>query len=242
MTVHEPDSDAAAYVTGTMTPEERERFEAHLLTCETCWREVRLDREGRALAGSAREAAPAELRESVRAAVLAAAPDRTVSPPTTPFRRRRDRLRGLAAVAAVFALLVAGIVAHGASAPSTIDTAMTAYALAQIEAHHEPMPAPDLGTLGLAHTGATHMQLGAMDVEAFAYRTDAGARMTVFLADQPFPMPPGATATLDGWDMSHDEMHLMTGDGSKPFLAISTDMALLTSLQHGLDLGMVQFA
>jgi hypothetical protein len=55
-------------------------------------------------------------------------------------------------------------------------------------------------------------------------------------------MPPGATPTLDGWDMSHDEMHLMTGDGSKPFLAISSDMALLTALQHGLDLGMVQLA
>ena len=86
------------------------------------------------------------------------------------------------------------------------------------------------------------MQLGAMDVQAFAYRADTGARMTVFVADQPFPMPPGASPTLDGWDMSHDDMHLMTGDGSKPFLAISTDMALLTSLQHGLDLGMVQLA
>jgi hypothetical protein len=241
MTVHEPDRDAAAYVTGTMTLDERERFEAHLLTCETCWREVRLDREGRALAGSAREAAPAELRESVRAAVLAATPDRAVSS-TTRLRRRRDRLRGLAAVAAVFALLGAGIVAHGASAPSTIDAAMTAYAQSQIEAHHEPMPAPDLGALGMARTGTTHIQLGAMNVDAFAYRTDAGARMTLFVADEPFPMPPGATPTLDGWDMSHDDMHLMTGGGSKQFLAISSDMALLTSLQHGLDLGMVQLA
>lgn len=241
MTAHEPERDAAAYVTGTMTPDERERFEAHLLTCETCWREVRLDREGRMLAESARETAPAELRESVRAAVLAAAPDRAVSPPTT-LRRRHDRLRGLAAVAALLALVVAGTVAHRVSSPSTIDAAMTAYTQSQIEAHHEPMPAPDLGTLGMDRTGATHMQLGAMDVEAFAYRTDAGARMTLFVADEPFPMPPGATPTPVGWDMSHDEMHLMTGDGSKPFLAISSDMALLTSLQHGLDLGMVQLA
>lgn len=241
MTAHEPDRDAAAYVTGTMTPDERERFEAHLLTCETCWGEVRLDREGRALAESARETAPAELRESVRAAVLAAAPDRAASPPI-PLRRRRDRLRVLAAVAAVFALLVAGIVAHSAFPPTTIDAAMTAYAQSQVEAHHEPMPAPDLGALGMARIGATHMQIGAMDVEAFAYRTDAGSRMTLFVADQPFPMPSGATPTLNGWDMSHDEMHLMTGDGSNPFLAISSDMALLTSLQHGLDLGMVQLA
>jgi hypothetical protein len=241
MTVHEPERNAAAYVTGTMTPEERERFEEHLLTCETCWREVSLDRQGRTLAESAREAAPAELREGVRAAVLAAASDRTASP-TIVSHRRLDRFRGLVAVAAVFALLVAGAFARSASPPSTVDAAMTAYTQSQIEAHHEPMPAPDLDTLGMARTGATHMELGATDVEAFAYRTDTGARMTVFLADQPFPMPPGATPTLDGWDMSHDDMHLMTGDGSKPFLAISSDMALLTSLQHGLDLGMVQLA
>ena len=238
---HDPDRAAAAYVTGTMAPDERERFEEHLLTCETCWREVSLDRQGRTLAESAREAAPADLREGVRVAVLAAASDRTASPSIMPHRRL-DRYRGLAAVAAVFALLVAGALARSASPPSTIDAAMTAYTQSQIEAHHEPMPAPDLGTLGMARTGATHMQLGAMDVQAFAYRTGAGARMTVFLADQPFPMPPGATPTLDGWDLSHDDMHLMTGDGSKPFLAISTDMALLTSLQHGLDLGMVQLA
>lgn len=142
----------------------------------------------------------------------------------------------------MLALLVAGTLARSASSPSTIDAAMTAYAQSQIEAHHETMPAPDLGPLGMAGTGATHTQLGAMDVEAFSYRTDTGDRMTVFLADRPFPMPPGATPTLDGWDMSHDEMHLMTGDGSKPFLAISSDMALLTALQHGLDLGMVQLA
>jgi hypothetical protein len=241
MTVHEPERDAAAYVTGTMTPGERERFEEHLLTCETCWREVRLDREGRMLAESARVAAPAGLREGVRAAVLAAASDRTASPSIL-RHRRLDRYRGLAAVAAVFALLVAGTLARTASSPSAVDAAMTAYAQAQIELHHEPMPAPDLGTIGMARTGATHMQLGAMDVAAFAYQTDTGARMTVFLGDQPFPMPPGATPTLDGWDMSHDDMHLMTGDGSKPFLAISTDMAVLTSFQHGLDLGMVSLA
>jgi len=241
MTAHQPDHDAAAYVTGTMTPSERERFEAHLLTCETCWREVGLDREGRRLAESARETAPAALRESVRAAVLAAASDRPASPPT-PIRRRQDRLRVLAAVAAVFALLVAGVVARSTSSLSTIDAAMTAYAQSQIEAHHEPMPAPDLGPLGMARVGATHMQLGTMDVEAFAYRTDTGSRLTLFMADEPFPMPPDATPTTDGWDMAHDDMHLMTGDGSKPFLAISSDMGLLISLQQEVDLGKVQLA
>ena len=241
MSAHEPDRDAAAYVTGTMTLDERERYEAHLLTCETCWREVQLDREGRALAESAREAAPAALRETVRAAVVAIAPDRVR--PTVPGRhRRRDRLRGFAAVAAMFALVVAGAFAHSVSHPSEIDAAMTAYAQAQIEQHHEPMPAPDLGILGMARVGATHMQLGTIDVEAFAYRTDAGSRLTLFMADESFAMPPGATSTTDGWDLSHGDMHLMTGDGSRPFLAISSDMGLLTSLQQGINLGKIQLA
>ena len=48
----------------------------------------------------------------------------------------------------MFALVVAGAFAHSVSQPSEIDAAMTAYAQAQIEQHHEPMPAPDLGILG----------------------------------------------------------------------------------------------
>jgi anti-sigma factor RsiW len=66
---HEPDVDAAAYVSGIMQRRERRRFERHLLTCEMCWREVRLDHEGRRLAELGRGAAPAGLREAVRAAV-----------------------------------------------------------------------------------------------------------------------------------------------------------------------------
>ena len=94
----------------------------------------------------------------------------------------------------------------------------------------------------MARVGATHMQLGTIDVEAFAYRTDAGSRLTLFMADESFGMPPGATSTTDGWDLSHGDMHLMTGDGSRPFLAISSDMGLLTSLQRGINLGKIQLA
>ena len=240
MTAHDPDRDAAAYVTGTMAPEERDRFEAHLLTCETCWREVRLDREGRALAESARETAPAALRESVRAVVVAAASQPTGS--AFAQRDRRGLLRGLAAVAAVFALVVAGTLARTAVQASVIDAAMVAYEQAQVEAHHEALPAPDLQPLGVAPIGATHMQLGDMNVEAFAYRSVGGSRLTLFMADESFPIPPGATIATEGWHLSHGDMRLMTGDGSKPFLAITSDPQLLTSLQQGLDSGSIQLA
>src|SRR5919198_1446785 len=61
--------EIAAYVTGELNSRRRRRFEAHLLQCETCWREVRLAREGRRVAESLRELAPPQLREDVRAAV-----------------------------------------------------------------------------------------------------------------------------------------------------------------------------
>ena len=66
---HHPEREVAAYVSGEMSPKDLRRFEAHLLECELCWQEVQLNREGRRLAESSREPAPASLREDVRAAV-----------------------------------------------------------------------------------------------------------------------------------------------------------------------------
>jgi anti-sigma factor RsiW len=77
---HDPERNAAEYVSGELRRRARRWFEAHLLDCEDCWREVLLGRAGRRVAESARELAPAELREDVRTAVLLS--DR-------PRRRRR---------------------------------------------------------------------------------------------------------------------------------------------------------
>jgi hypothetical protein len=49
----------------------RRRFEAHLLACEPCWQEVVLGRRGRQLAETARDLAPPQLREDIRAAAIA---------------------------------------------------------------------------------------------------------------------------------------------------------------------------
>lgn len=70
---HDPERDAAAYVTGELPRRARRWFEAHLLRCEDCWREVLLGRLGRRVAEEAREQAPARLRERVRATVQLAA-------------------------------------------------------------------------------------------------------------------------------------------------------------------------
>jgi anti-sigma factor RsiW len=66
---HDPERNAAEYVTGELPRRARRWFEAHLLHCEDCWREVLLGRLGRRVAEEAREQAPADLRDRVRATV-----------------------------------------------------------------------------------------------------------------------------------------------------------------------------
>jgi anti-sigma factor RsiW len=66
---HDPERNAAEYVTGELSRRATRWFEAHLLHCEDCWREVLLGRRGRRVAEEAREPAPAGLRDRVRAAV-----------------------------------------------------------------------------------------------------------------------------------------------------------------------------
>jgi anti-sigma factor RsiW len=66
---HDPERNAAEYVSGELSRRARRWFEAHLLRCEDCWREVLLGRVGQRVAEEAREQAPAQLRDRVRAAV-----------------------------------------------------------------------------------------------------------------------------------------------------------------------------
>lgn len=66
---HDRERNAAEYVTGELPRRARRWFEAHLLHCEDCWREVLFGRLGRRIAEEAREQAPADLRDRVRARV-----------------------------------------------------------------------------------------------------------------------------------------------------------------------------
>ncbi len=66
---HDPERNAAEYVTGELSRRATRWFEAHLLRCEDCWREVLLGRLGRRVAEEGREQASAGLRDRVRAAV-----------------------------------------------------------------------------------------------------------------------------------------------------------------------------
>jgi hypothetical protein len=66
---HDPERNAAEYVSGELQRGAVRWFEAHLLDCEDCWREVLLGRIGRSAAEDAREVVPVGLRDRVRATV-----------------------------------------------------------------------------------------------------------------------------------------------------------------------------
>ena len=77
---HDPERNAE-YVTGELSRRATRWFEAHLLHCEDCWREVLFGRLGRRVAEEAREQAPAGLRDRVRAAVQFSAEGGQADPP-----------------------------------------------------------------------------------------------------------------------------------------------------------------
>lgn len=66
---HEPERDAALFVSDELRRRDRERFERHLLDCDDCWGEVQAGRDGRAIAERASVVAPGRLRDHVRAAI-----------------------------------------------------------------------------------------------------------------------------------------------------------------------------
>jgi hypothetical protein len=70
---HDPERNAAEYVSGELSRRARRWFERHILECEDCWREVLLGRFGRRVAEDGREPVPAGLRDRVRAAVALSA-------------------------------------------------------------------------------------------------------------------------------------------------------------------------
>jgi len=66
---HDSETAAADYLGGGLHPQAVRAFERHLLGCEQCWQEVEAGRTGRRLAESARQVAPLELREQLRAVI-----------------------------------------------------------------------------------------------------------------------------------------------------------------------------
>jgi hypothetical protein len=169
---HDPEQLAAAYLSG-MRSRACRRFEDHLLACEPCWQEVSLARRGRQLAETARDAAPAQLREDIRAAVTVAA--------TNPAPSPRPLRRSLAAVAIAVAVLAGTAVSvrpwpysrpASAAPAAVIAAAVTSYRDGRLPGTAVPAePAPNLTPLHLRLAGAAAGRLDGVAVTMFAYST-----------------------------------------------------------------------
>lgn len=223
---HDAERDAAAYLGGVMRARTRRRFEGHLVDCEDCWREVNDARIGRSIAESARELAPQNLREMVRAAVAA-----------VPQRRRRLRLPILGASLAV-ALLAAGVFAVSMDhQPAPIVRAVADFHEVRMPGAAAPsVAAPDLSGIDLTLTSATAGDLDGVVVDAYTYRDPNGRRLLLYLSDTEFPLAAGARRSVaDGpWRASIDDLELLCSDEPHSLLALSDDPALLGDLATAL--------
>lgn len=228
---HDAEQLAANYLT-SMRPRARHRFEAHLLACESCWQEVILARRGRQLAETARDVAPAQLREDIRAAVAAAQP--TASP--------RSVWRGVAAAAMILTVLAgtAALVrpwshsrpaAASAAPPPVIAAAVTSYRDGQLPGTAVPADsAPDLSALHLRLAAAATGQLHGVAVTMFAYIAPSGARLIILRSSQPFPEATEARElgrTEGAWTLRSSGVTIICARHTHAMLLLGSDAALV---------------
>jgi len=245
---HRPDRDACRYLGGTLTSAERDRFDAHLLTCRTCWVQVQQARAGRAAVEGVREVAPAHLRERVRALVDA----ESASGPAV--RRRRlpgravhgRRVPGRAAAAAVLvAAAVSGVLVLHLDGPdeASVEQAVADYAARELPGTQMPeVAAPDLSALRLQAVAAGAGSYASLPVDAYAYTDPSGRRVALYLSEAPFPEPADAQplAAPGGPWMAHEAgaavLCAMPADGrpATSILIVGQDDALVTAAARAL--------
>jgi hypothetical protein len=213
---HDPEKAAASYLFGEMRGRRRARFEAHIVECEDCWKEVQLGRSGRWVAESGRELASQEIREQVRAVIAA-----------TPLPERRWRLRWGMTVLVLMALTVAGLTyltLESRDQPPVIDAVLGDYRdpIASGEAVEAKLP-PRLGDLNYQRSYAG--RLGGLEVVVHAYRDPAGHRVVVYQADEAFPVADGAEHGGDErtWSAAADGAVLFCADHPVPSLVVGDD-------------------
>ncbi len=218
---HDSETAAADYLGGGLRPRAVRAFERHLLSCEPCWQEVDEGRAGRRLAESARQIAPPELREQLRALIaseVSADTSRagrfTSGDPLRPSRRRPDqrswgRLAALRAghltwITAGGGLALAGLALLAVIAapsgpsgsprqPAAISAAVADFRALRLPGTEVPRTAaPDLSQVRLHPMGAAAGVVEGRAVTAYAYRDSAGRDLLIYLSQEPFPTAPGA--------------------------------------------------
>jgi len=232
---HDPERAAAEYVTGEQRRRTRRRFEEHLLSCEDCWREVWLGREGRRLAERTRELAPPHIRDDVRGTIQLAAG-------SAPRRIRIGRVGVLSLTGAVLlvgALVTSSLRSSGPGEPTPIADAAAAYRSGLTVQGGTSHPAPDLGREGFFLDVSGRSQLGDMAVDSFLYRSPTGGTVLLFFGSEPFPAAAGAThrsGSFHGWTASVGGVSLACGDAPQSYLLVGPDPTTLSQIEatlHG---------
>ncbi|MGH2685772.1 MAG: zf-HC2 domain-containing protein [Actinomycetota bacterium] len=216
MKKHDPETSAASYLAGVTSRRARRRFEAHILECEDCWREVRLGTSGRRVAESGRELAPQPLRERVRAAVSIA------SGPRIPWRRRLG-LTALVALA-ISAATVAGFQLVGPEQPAVIQTLIGHFNGRAPGGEPATPTLPErLGDLELV--AAERVPVDGKPIDAHRYRDPAGHEVVVYRGSLTFPMAVGARREGTVWEADAEGTILFCAEHPAPSLLAGDDRA-----------------
>lgn len=253
---HDPESEVIAYLAGGMGAEQRAAFSDHLVDCERCWQELQAVQHGRRLAEGSREVASVEMRDRVRALVLAeeraqqAPPRRLLSVGGRRGARRRigddrpwptsRRLALASAVAVVPVLLVVelgmsrgGVARHGVGAadPRALVAAVADYRGHVLPGRELPTTgAPDLSRLKLLPVGGAGGDYDGLAVDGYAYQDSAGRRLVVYLSKQPFPTAVGARRLQgpDGpWTAQRADVTILCARAPHALLVVAQDGKLV---------------
>lgn len=240
---HDPELDAAAFLSGEHDDQQRAAFNAHLISCDECWAEVHAAQRGRQLAESARTVAPSELRERIRAIVDAEGTDSAADPRGQASRRLPVRRVLIAAAAAATVAVTAAVLTVTARPSTSAEPRALSAAVADYRAHELPgrrLPttsAPDLTRLKLVPTGAGGGSYAGLPVDGYAYRDSAGRRLVLYLSQQPFPTAPGARR-LEGpdgpWTVQRGDVVLLCARAPHALLVVGQDAQLIRDVANAL--------
>lgn len=217
---HDPEKNAATYLSSEMSRRRRKAFEQHILECEDCWSEVDVGRRGRSLAEAARVLAPHKLRDRVRMSVEAM---------PSPRRRWRFAMGGfVVAVALIGATTALGILDRPEQ-PEEIAILLADFESGSaLEATTARKLPARLGDLELRHSRAGRVR--GMEVTAHSYVDPAGHEVTVYQADSTFPVAAGAQHARAGetWSADVDGAALFCADHPVPSLVVGDDRKEVT--------------
>lgn len=220
---HDPEKNAALYLSGGMRPRRRKAFEEHILECEDCWSEVDIGRRGRSVAEAARRLAPQSVRERVRTAVWA-----------TPVPKKRLKWRVVTTSVGLIALSIAGAAAVVATFADEEQPRAIALLIDDFSGEVEMGdPAPRrlprrLGDLELRDSKSGEMY--GMAITAHEYSDPAGHKVVVYQADETFPVAAGAEHDGDRqtWTVEVDGAVLFCADHPIPSLVVGDDAKEVT--------------